>query len=194
MAEATLGGDTAAFLRSLRAVRRYAPTAVPSEIIQEILEVGRWTGSAKNSQPWELVVVRDRDALRKLSTLGRYADHLAGAAFAIALVMASPGNQLDAGRLAERLMLAAWARGVGSCIGSVSSAENDVTAKALLEIPVERDLRTVIAFGYPADEHAVRVRTTPGVRSVLPSVGRRPLDEIAFVDRYGRAWTKGDAG
>lgn len=180
--------DLVAFVRSLRAVRRYAPTPVPGSIIEDILEIGRWTGSSKNTQPWELLVVENREMLRQLSRLGQFADHLAGAAFAIALIMSSPRNRFDAGRLAERLMLGAWAHGVGSCIASIFPEENERRAKELLGVPVEREMGTTIAFGYPADRDALRVQTSPERRSVLPSIGRRPLSEIAHRERYGQRW------
>ena len=65
-------------LRSLRSVRRFSSQPVPDTVVQDILEVARWTGSAKNTQPWELVVVSDRDLLTQLAALGHYAGHLAG--------------------------------------------------------------------------------------------------------------------
>ena len=40
-----------AFLRSLRAVRRYAQRPIPDAVLLDVLEVARWTGSAKNTQP-----------------------------------------------------------------------------------------------------------------------------------------------
>ena len=60
-----------ALLRSLRAVRRYADCPVPDDVLLSVLEVARWTGSAKNTRPWELVVVRDRARLAELATCGR---------------------------------------------------------------------------------------------------------------------------
>jgi nitroreductase len=174
-----------AFLRSMRAVRRFAPTPVPDGVIRDILEVGRWTGSSKNTQPWELLLVRDRATLRELSTLGQFAGHLAGAAFGIALIMESAANRFDAGRLTEHLEMAAWAHGVGSCIGSIFPEANEARAKLLLGVPTEREMRTTISFGYPSDANAVRASSTSTV-SVLPMVGRRPLEEIVHVERYGR--------
>src|SRR5207248_9302518 len=86
-------------LRALRAVRRFSDQPVSDEALREILETVRWTGSAKNVQPWHLIVVRDRETLRKLSECGDFAQHLAGAKLAIVLVMNGRGNSFDAGRL-----------------------------------------------------------------------------------------------
>ncbi len=48
-------------LHTLRAVRHFSAHAIPDAVLQDLLEVARWTGSAKNTQPWELVVITDRD-------------------------------------------------------------------------------------------------------------------------------------
>jgi nitroreductase len=180
--------DLNRFVRSLRAVRRFAPTPVPDDVIEQILDVGRWTGSSKNTQPWEVVVVRDRATMRELSTLGQFAGHLAGATFALVLVMDSPGNRFDAGRLSERLMLGGWVYGVGSCIGSLFPDTNEARAKEILGIPPGKDVHTAISFGYPADTDALSVsRSVPGLARVLPSVGRKPMADFAHWERYGSA-------
>ena len=172
-------------MRSLRSVRRFAPTAIPGDVVSSILDVGRWTGSSKNTQPWEVVVVDDRAHLAELSTLGQFAKHIANAPLAMVLVLAPGASGLDAGRLAERLMLAGWAHGVGSCIGSIFPNDNQDRAKALLEIPPDRQLHTVLSFGYPADANAGRLASTPNMVTVLPSIGRKPMNEFAYFGRFG---------
>jgi nitroreductase len=181
-----MANEITRFLRSLRVVRRYADRQIPDDALRDVLEVARWTGTSKNTQPWHLVVVRDRETLKRLSKLGQFATHLAGANVVVALVMDGPGNAFDCGRLAERLMLAAWSHGVGSCIGSIWPDDNERAAKELLGVPKERWMRQTIAFGYPADTEASRVRSTPGVARALPSLGRRPLSELVSWERYDR--------
>ena len=172
-------------LRSLRAVRRFSAQPIPDEVVQDILEAARWTGSAKNMQPWELVVVSDREMLAHLGTLGRYAGHLAGARLAVVLVLDDPGHAFDAGRLAQNIMLAAWAHGVGSCIGSLAPDENERRAKELLGVPRDRSMRTAISLGYPAGQEARLLRSAPpATRAVVPT-GRKPLAELVSWDRYG---------
>jgi nitroreductase len=51
--------------RSIRAgFERDRP--VPEELLQKILEAGRWAPSAGNSQPWEFVVIRDPNMREKI--------------------------------------------------------------------------------------------------------------------------------
>ncbi len=171
--------DRIAFLRSLRAVRRFRPDPVPQDVVDDLLEVARWSGSASNRQPWELVVIRDRNTLRALAEVRGYADHLAGAPLGIVLVMAGERPEqetYDEGRLSERIMLAALAHGVGSSIGWIVG-DGRAAAKEILGVPPERVVRTAISLGYP-DEEARRHRTRA-------AQARKPLAEIVREERYG---------
>src|SRR4029453_17610464 len=85
------------FLRGLRAVRELRSDPLPEPVLLDILEVARWSGSAGNRQPWEFVLVRDRDLLRRLSTIdGANAGHLAQAAAGLAIVIRPEVPDLDA--------------------------------------------------------------------------------------------------
>lgn len=173
-------------LRTLRAVRRFSARPIPEEVLRDILEVARWTGSAKNTQPWELVIVEDRGLLEQLSTLGQYAGHVAGARLAIVLVMSGSGASFDEGRLAQNVMLGAWAHGVGSCIGSIFPEAHEQRARELLGVPTERAVHTAISLGYPADTEARRLSSAPAaVRAAVP-LGRVSLEEMVSWDRYGQ--------
>jgi len=167
------------FLRSLRAVREYTAQPVADEALRDILEVGRWSGSASNNQPAEVVVVRDPEVKRKMSEGGVRA--AAGAA--VALVIVTPGDAerhdlevFDDGRLVERLLLAASAHGLGSNIGTLKGEGPNVVKQAL-GIPAERRVWTVITLGH-TDEAAVKARTRN------PKAGRKPASEFVHQDRY----------
>jgi nitroreductase len=177
LTDAGTAEDRIALLRSLRAVRSFRPDPVPQEVVDDILEVARWSGSASNRQPWELVVIRDRETLGELAQLRGYAAHLGDAPLGIVLVVAGERPEqetYDEGRLSERIMLAAWAHGVGSSIGWIVG-DGRTAAKEVLGIPEERTVRTVISLGYP-DEEARRRR---------PGPARKPLSEIVREERYG---------
>jgi nitroreductase len=168
-----------AFLRGLRAVRTFRSEAVSQEALDDILDVARWSGSASNRQPWGFIVVRERATLDALSTKG-YAGHLASAPLAIAIVMDGEEEReeheiWDEGRLTERIMLAAAAHGLGSCIGWLQGDGID-EAKALLGIPAERRLRTVISIGH-VDEPSQRARPKP-------PQARKPLSDLVHEERW----------
>lgn len=55
-----------------RSVRRLRSEPVPDESIEKILEAARWAPSAGNAQPWEFLVVKDKDTIGKLAELYEY--------------------------------------------------------------------------------------------------------------------------
>src|SRR5216684_3950703 len=174
MAEAENPQRLIALLRGLRAVRQFRPDPVPQEVVDAVLDVARWSGSASNRQPWELVVIRNRETLRALASIGRFVAHLAGAQLGIVVVMSGERGQVDLetfdeGRLSERMMLAAAAYGVGSSIGWFKE-EGRTAAKRILGIPEKKLVRTAISYGYP-DEEARRARPKR-------AHARRPLSEF----------------
>lgn len=174
--------ETIALLRGLRAVRQLRPDPVPEDALCNILEVARWSGSAGNRQPWEFVVVRDRDMLRRLSTIdGANAGHLATAGVGIALVIHPEVPDLDAydeGRLAERILLAAAAQGLGAAVGHFTGRDDtwaaSAEAKRLLGIPEQFVLRETISIGFPS-EHLERTPNPPG---------RKPLEQLVHWEYY----------
>lgn len=169
-----------AFLLGLRTVRRFRPEPVPQRVVEDVLEVARWSGSAMNLQPWEFVVVWDREMLRHLASVEGYAGHLAGAAVGIVLVMAGERAEqetFDEGRLGERISLTAAAHGVGSSVGWFAGSGREA-AKRILGIPSERLVRTALSLGYPK---RAPLRGRPTLRQ-----GRKPLTDLVHVERYGR--------
>jgi nitroreductase len=172
--------DPITFLKSLRTVRFFEREPVSQEALDDILEVARWSGSARNRQPWEFVVVRERRTLKRLAALDGYVQHLAGAAVGIVLVMA--GNPakfeqetFDEGRLAERISLAAASHGLGAAVGWFSG-EGRVAAKRIFGIPEERLVRTALSLGHP-------IRSPPRGRSALPR-GRKLLADLVHEEHY----------
>jgi len=169
-----------AFLRGLRATRNFRPDPVPDEVVNDILNVARWSGSASNVQPWEFLVIRDREMLKKLAEISPNVRHAANAPLGIVLVMTGDPDKVghetyDEGRLSERIMLAADAHGLGSCIGWFRP-ETMEAAKQALGIPENRLVRTEISIGYP-DEAAQRARQKP-------AQARKPLTDIVHAERY----------
>jgi nitroreductase len=153
-------------IRTQRATRQYTDEPVSDEAIRTILQAGRKAQSSKNSQPWQFVVVRDRETLQRLAACGKYAAHVPHAAFVIALVT-SVENGFDLGQAAAYLQLAAWEQGIGSCVTSMHELDK---AKEVLGIPQELYFSIVLAFGYPKPEEQVRPPR---------KAGRKPLDEVA---------------
>src|SRR5215216_554642 len=95
-------------IKKVRQSRQYKPDAVSDDIVQELLEIARWTGSARNTQPWQFIVITDKEQLRKISQVRTPINWVAGAPLAIAIVLdgASPMTEAyDEGRITERILI-----------------------------------------------------------------------------------------
>lgn len=175
--------DTYQTITTLRAVRHFTSQPLPEETLTRILQAGRWTGSAKNVQPWHFIVVRKWESLERLVSCGRYASHLRGAAAAVVIVIeAHSWVAFDAGRAAQNMMLAAWAEGVGSCIATLHDA---ACAQAVLGLPPEQQVQAAISFGYPDAEASLTIEGQPREK-ILASLGRRSLADLVYWERWGQ--------
>ena len=159
-------------IRTMLAVRRYLDRPVPETIVHRIVEAGRLTGSAMNLQPWQFIVVQDRDTLRRLGALARSGPYVAGAPLAVVVSVDRTGYAVsDASRAIDSMMLTAWAEGVGSNWVGFGNLEK---VNALLGIPSDRDVLAILPFGYPAD------RIGRGKKK------RKALRAVAHRERYGQ--------
>ncbi len=52
-----------------RSVRRFRPDPIPDEFFDKIIEVARQAPSGFNTQPWDFVIVKDRELRRKIVDL-----------------------------------------------------------------------------------------------------------------------------
>ena len=166
-------------LRTVRQIRQYATDPVPDDVIAQLLQVARWTGSSKNSQPWHFVVVRDRDALKRISELRPNINWLAGVPLAIAIVLDGAGTMeaYDEGRVTERLLIAAHALGLGGGTAWFGDDAQQAEGKRILGIPADRTAHSVVAIGRPISMKDPRPNPRAG--------GRKPLSEIVSHERWG---------
>jgi nitroreductase len=158
-------------IHTKRAVRQFNTDPLPQETIQKIVNAGRRAQSSKNTQPWRFIVVTDRDLLEKISKLGQYASHLAGAAVAVMILTPDPDSRFsvmfDAGQAAAYMQLAAWEDGVGSCLATIYEHEK---ARKLFCFPAEWHLRVAISFGFPAEPEMLTRPPKLGGRSSFADV------------------------
>ena len=153
-----------------RVVRQFQDRPISDPHLHAILEAGRWTGSSKNRQAWSVVAITDPDRKERIADCGDFTDPVRRAPLTIALVREPDGYEFDIGRLAQNLVLAANALGVGSC--PVTFHRSDEAA-AVLDLPDGTTCRYGVAFGYP------QVGQKPA-----RSGGRKPLDEFVHWETY----------
>ena len=172
--------EIVARLRGVRQIRQYHETPVSDDVLTELLEVARWTGSSRNTQPWHFIVLRDRELLRAISKVRTGINWIADAPLAIALVM-SGGSAIseayDEGRLTERLLIAASFFGLGAGTAWYGDEGEQAVARNILGVPSDRTARSLVAVGLPRSVRDPRPGAVEG--------GRRPLSELVSHERYG---------
>ncbi len=52
-----------------RSMRRFKPDPIPDGAVEKILEAARWAMSGANGQPWEFVVVKNRETITKIADI-----------------------------------------------------------------------------------------------------------------------------
>lgn len=161
-------------IRARVAVREFLPDTVPEATVWRLLEAARWTPSQRNRQPWQFIVVEGRERLRQIGALATSGAYIAAAPLAIAVAVGGAKSPIfEAARAIENMELAAWDEGLGTCY--VGQMDKDAV-KALLGIPAELELITVMPFGYPT------------VAAKAQKKKRKPLVEIAHREQYGAPW------
>src|SRR5688500_4689379 len=180
MAKIDNANEVVGEIKKVRQARLFEPKPVPDDVLNELLEVARWTGSSRNTQPWHFVVVRDKAKLHELSQLRDPINWVADAAVAIAVVLDGKGEpeseSYDEGRVTERVLIAARLLGLGGGTAWYLSDENEAKAKELLDIPAERTARSMSVLGYPT--------TLKDHRPNKNTPGRKPMDEIVSYERF----------
>ena len=125
--------------------RDYDSKPLPDDVQHRILQAGRMAGTSRNSQHARIIVLNDRPALEALVPAGRGTAPMLKSPFSVAIV-SSTANSFDVGRIAQNMMVAAWADGVISCPQGIQ--EQDIARKAL-GLPDEYTVGMCLAFGYP---------------------------------------------
>jgi nitroreductase len=157
--------DTYLAIASRRDTRAYADAPVPEEARRRILDAGRLSGSSRNRQVWEFVVVGG-EAQQRLAEAVYAPENVRGAALCVAIVGAA--GPFDVGRCSQNMLLAAWNEGVASCPNGIRDPEAAAGVCG-------GEVKAVLTFGYPA-----RPRD-PASRSAeewSARADRRPLDEL----------------
>ena len=175
-----------ALLKGRRSIRRYGPDQVPDEMVEQLLEAGRWAPSASNRQPWAFIVIRDKRILREVAQHAAYYfirwAHVSEAPLLIVLC-GDARNRIyrrflheDVGLAGSQIMLQAKALGLGTCwIGAMDRG----AIAAVLKVPDHMEIVGLLTVGFPAEDP--------------PPTPRKPLARIVHYDVYGNRADDGGA-
>ena len=174
-----------------RSVRNFMPRPIEQAVVRSLLDAAVHAPTAMHEEPWSFAVIQDKSLLDRLSDStkemvrseaqgsdSQHARHSldlvnkpdfhvfynAGTLIVICGKFQGPFVAADCWLAAENLMLAACARGLGTCvIGFAVSALNTPEWKTELKIPVEMNAIAPIIVGVPVGETALVPRKQPEI-------------------------------
>lgn len=142
-------------IKSRRSIRKYKDEIPPEDLIKKCIEAALYAPSARNSQPWSFILVKDKETIQKLSKAQPYTKFLEGAPYVIvALADEKKSNHWleDMGCAIMALLLEAHSIGLGACWGAIynpESMERENHVRQVLDIPENLRIIACIGIGYP---------------------------------------------
>jgi len=151
-----------------RSIRQYQAKPVEDEKIQKILKAAMYAPSARNTQPWQFIVVSEREILNNIIKVHPYADMLAEAPLAILVCGDKKSEPNDSylntncSAATENILLAAHALGLGSVwMGVFPRKERIEGLTNLFKLPEYILPISLIAIGYAAEKKPDTERFLP---------------------------------
>ncbi len=142
-----------------RSIRKYKEQAVEKEKVERLLRAAMQAPSAANQQPWEFIVVQDKDNLKKLSLMSPYSKLIANAPLAFIMLASeermkfSDNWQQDMGAATENILIEAVDLELGAVWLGVAPAEDRMNyIKEMFGLKETIKPYCVIAIGYPNGE------------------------------------------
>lgn len=146
-------------LKTRRSIRKYLPQKVEPEKILQITKAALMSPASKRSNPWEFIVVQDREMLQKLADSRPHGSQLlAESPLGIVVVADTEKSDVwveDASIAAIIMQLQAQDLGLGSCWVQVFKRDKDNQTtteeyiKKLLNIPSKYAVLNIVSIGYP---------------------------------------------
>lgn len=144
-----------------RSVRKYREGRVSEQDMTKLLSAAMQAPSARNEQPWEFVVIRNRETMLGITSFHPYSMMLKEADCAVAVCGNLQRQKYlqydywvqDCAAATENLLLEATYLGLGAVWLAIHPIEERVKGlKALLELPENIAPLCVVALGYPAEK------------------------------------------
>jgi nitroreductase len=157
--------ETTEFIKSRASIRKFTKQSIPQEILEDILECGRWAPSGLNNQPWFFISISNPVMLEQLAQCTNSGAIIRQSAASIAIFFDIPKGYdrtkdvQTLGACIENMLLAAHVHGLGACwLGEILNKKEQVNE--ILNAPLNRfELMAVIAIGYPREQVKNRKRT-----------------------------------
>lgn len=176
-------------IKNRHSYRSLSTAPIPPQQITDMLEAFRWAPSAKNAQPWQVVVTNGQKLLPALSKGNAAWAGTAPVAYVVCAVPASdpkPGREnnylFDAGLAAENLMLQATAFGLTA---NPTAGWDEDQIKKICAIPENVKVVCIIFVGKSGRPEDVDQITQSKLNTPRT---RKEISEVAHQDTWGESF------
>ena len=153
-------------LLTRRSVRKYDTSKkISKETIREIIKAAQYSPTAHNKQPWEFLVIDDREFLTNLRHIQRWTSFAKDADCVIIVCGDTEKSfsrskedeswsfiDVDCAIATQSLLLAAWSKGIGTCYCGAAPMQKVVDSlKEHLNLPENIRPFAIVTMGYPAE-------------------------------------------
>lgn len=143
-----------------RSIRKYTNQPVPEEVVIQLLEAAMAAPSAGNEQPWQFIVITEREILDKIPSIHPYSHMIKEAPLAILVCADMTLNKYDVdywiqdcSAATQNILLAAAANGLGTVwLGVYPRKERVEGLSKLFSLPEHIIPFSLIPVGYPGEE------------------------------------------
>ncbi|HBC97794.1 MAG TPA: nitroreductase family protein [Clostridium sp.] len=152
-----------------KSIRKYTDKMISKEIIEKILKAGMSAPSAVDEQPWQFIVIDDKDTLNEITKIHPYSQMLKEASHAIVVCGDMRLKKVDedfwiqdCSAAAENMLVMAQALGLGAVwLGVYPIEERFEGIGKLLKLPEQIIPFCVISLGYPGEKKNAGDRYNP---------------------------------
>ena len=145
-----------------RSIRQYTDASVSDADMEKLLRAAMQAPSAGNQQPWEFVVLRDKETMLKILAFHEYSNPLKTADCAIVVCgkqakmeRMRPYMAQDCAAATQNILLEATHLGLGAVWMGVYPEEKRVNGvRELIGAPEDIIPFCIIALGHPAEQPA----------------------------------------
>jgi len=170
--------DVLEAIKTRRSIRKYdSEKEVEKEKIIKCLEAARWAPSARNTKPWEIIIINDKEKREWLAKIHPYGLFMSESPVVV-VFLGDPEKHAkyyfpDTSVAIQNFLLAAHALGLGTCWMGAYEVDFEEEVKERLGIP--SNLKTIgfVSMGYSNQE---------------PNRGRKELEEMISLEKYGEPY------
>jgi nitroreductase len=140
-------------VKNRKSVREYSDKTVKKEFIEQIIDAGRLAATARNEQPWEFVVISDKEILKKICSMCPNGPFIKDASCLVAVFSKDTKYYIeDCSAATQNMLLAIEALGLGGCWVAGDKKDYAEAVKKIFNAPDSYKLVSMITVGYPKNQ------------------------------------------